>query len=120
MARAARAGDRAVTGPAGPGLEPDDPDTQDREDWIRDIDTALTAAGLTTRLNQSASGLDVTAVIHSPDRKPAEVIVDEDGYVELRWWTNPGATPQHVTATITSALTAVTGIPPATPPAGGS
>lgn len=109
-----------MTGPAGPGPEPDDPDAPDREDWIRDIDTALTAAGLTTRLSQNAGGLDVTAVIHPPGRKPAEVIIDEDGYVELRWWSDPGADPQRVTATITSALTAVTGSPPATPPVGGS
>jgi hypothetical protein len=110
-----------VTGPdPGPDPEPDDSDSQAREDWIRDIDAALSAAGLTTQLNQTAGGLDVTATIHLPGRKPAGIVVDEDVYVELRWWSDPAATPQHVTAAITSALTAAAGVPPATTPTGES
>jgi hypothetical protein len=101
-----------VTGPAArpdQGREDSAQDlAEDRADWIRDIDTALAAAGLTTRLNQTAAGFDVTAALHPSGDKPADVVVDEDGYVELRWWSDPGATPRQVAAVITSALAAVT------------
>jgi len=35
------------------------------------------------------------------------VIVDEDGYVEIRYWNHPGATSDQVTAVITRALAAI-------------
>jgi hypothetical protein len=100
-----------VTGPASPdhGREDNAQDPAgDRADWIRDIDTALAAAGLTTRLTETAAGFDVTAALHPSGHKPAEIVVDEDGYVELRWWTDPTATPRQVAAIITRALAAVT------------
>jgi hypothetical protein len=103
-----------VTRPTGPGPRADDPDAQDRSDWIRDIDTALTAAGLTTRIRDSAGGLDLKATIHPPGQKPTDVIADEDGYLEIHWWSDPGATPQQVAEALTTALTALTGAPPAT------
>jgi hypothetical protein len=31
-----------------------------------------------------------------------------DGYVEIRYWISPGATPAQITASITGALTAIT------------
>jgi hypothetical protein len=97
-----------VTGPApGPEPEPDDPYAQARADWIRGIDAALGAAGLAPQLNQTAAGLDVTAAIHHPGRKPAEVVIDEDGYLEIRWWSDPGVAPQQVVAAISRALTAL-------------
>lgn len=98
-----------MTGPApeGPRARPDDPDAQARADWIRGIDAALDAAGLAPRLSQTAGGLDVTATIHQPGRRPAEVVVDEDGYLEIRWWSDPGVAPQQVAAAITSALSAL-------------
>lgn len=104
-----------MTGPASPGSEPDDRDGQDRADWIRDLDTALSAAGLSTRLRDSAGGLDLKATIHPPGQKPTDVIVDEDGYVELHWWCEPAATPQQVAAALTAALTALIGVQPAAP-----
>ncbi|MGH3396433.1 MAG: hypothetical protein ACRDPO_17265 [Streptosporangiaceae bacterium] len=83
-----------MTGSApGPAPEPDDPDSQARADWIRGVDTALAAAGLATRLNQTAGGLDVTATIHPPGRKPAEIVVDEDGYLEIQLVERPGRGP---------------------------
>jgi hypothetical protein len=97
-----------VTGPApGPEPEPDDPHAQARADWIRGIDAALGAAGLAPQLNQTAAGLDVTATIHHPGRKPAEIVVDEDGYLEIRWWSDRSLGPQEVAAAITRALTAL-------------
>jgi hypothetical protein len=39
------------------------------------------------------------------------VIVDEDGYVEIRYWNPVGATPDEVAAVIMSALDVVHGRP---------
>jgi hypothetical protein len=104
-----------VTGTAGPGPGPDDSDAQAREDWIRDVDAALSAAGLSTRLKETAGCLDVSAAIDQPGRKPGQVIVDEDGYIELHWWSTPRATPQQVARTITSALATLAAALPASP-----
>jgi hypothetical protein len=52
--------------------------------------------------------LDITATLRRPGCKETEVIVDQDGYVELRYWNHAGVTPAQVTAVIVRALTAVT------------
>jgi TPP-dependent trihydroxycyclohexane-1,2-dione (THcHDO) dehydratase len=36
------------------------------------------------------------------------VIIDEDGYVELRYWNDSAATPAQIAATITRALSVIT------------
>ena len=35
------------------------------------------------------------------------MIIDEDGYVEIRYWNPAGATPDQVTAVIVRALAAI-------------
>lgn len=92
-----------------------DPGAELRADWIRDVDAALSAAGLGAQLKESAGCLDVTAAIHQSGRKPGEVIVDEDGYVELHWWVPSDATPQQVTGAIISALAALAAALPVGP-----
>jgi hypothetical protein len=72
------------------------------------IAAELSAAGLEARVNQTRNVLDVTATLHEPGRKDIEVIVDEDLYVELRYWNQPNATPAQVTSVIVRALTAIT------------
>ncbi len=52
--------------------------------------------------------LDVTATLDRPGVKASEVIVDEDGYVELRYWNPPTATPEQITSVIVRALAAIT------------
>jgi len=106
-----------MTGPA-PGCPHGTP--ADPAAWIRGIAAGLSAAGLAADLHETTASLDVTAVVHQPGRKETEVtrketevIVDEDGYIELRWRTGPGATPAEVTGAITRALTAITTAPPA-------
>lgn len=42
--------------------------------------------------------------VRRPGRREIEVVVDEDGYAELRWWAAPGATPADVAAVITAPL----------------
>ena len=71
------------------------------------ISTGLAGAGLAAVVHDTRGVLDVTATLDRPG-KATEVIVDEDGYVEIRYWNNPDATPEQVTAVITSALAAIT------------
>jgi hypothetical protein len=92
--------------PSGAGPAADDPADPARR--IRAVAAELTGAGLTTHLHETRAALDVTATLHRPGRKDAEVIVDEDGYVEIRYWNNPGATPAQITATISRALAVIT------------
>ena len=75
---------------------------------MRAIAAGLTAAGLTTHLHDTSNALDITATLHRPGRKETEVVVDEDGYVEIRYWNHAGATPAQVTAVIVRALAAIT------------
>jgi hypothetical protein len=87
-----------------PVPEPDDPQAAVRAAWIRGLAAALRAGGLTAQLNETAGCLDVTVTVQHPGRKPTDVIVDEDGYIEIRWWSSPDATAQQVAGVITRAL----------------
>jgi hypothetical protein len=82
-----------------------DPDTAAR---MHAVAAALTAAGLTARVHITRGVLDVTATWERADGKAAEVIVDDDGYVEVRYWNHPWATPTQVAAVIVRALAAIT------------
>ncbi len=42
----------------------------------------LTAAGLSIGLNVTHGVLDITATPEAPGRKPVQVVLDEDGYVQ--------------------------------------
>ena len=94
------------TSPGCPGPAIDDSEEIARR--MRAVSANLTAAGLTTHLHVTRAAIDVTATLHRPGRKDAEVTVDEDGYVEIRYWNNPDATPAQITATISRALAAIT------------
>jgi hypothetical protein len=74
---------------------------------MRAITTGLCDAGLAACLNETRGVLDITATLQRSSGKPSAVIVDEDGYVELRYWNHPGATPEHITAVIVRALAAI-------------
>ena len=75
---------------------------------MRTIAAELTAHGLTTHLTDSRAGLDLTATLSPSGKREAEIIIDEDGYAELRYWNPPDAPPAQVTATAIRALQAVT------------
>jgi flagellar basal body rod protein FlgF len=62
------------------------------------------AAELTARLHHSKAGWDITATLHRNSGRETDVIIDEDGYTEIRYWNPPGATPGQVTAVIIAAL----------------
>ena len=72
--------------------------------WMHDIAECLRAAGLAARLHTSAAGRDITAVACRPGGRETEVVLDEDGYVEIRYWNPPGATSAEVADLVTRVL----------------
>ena len=82
-----------------------DPDTTAR---MQAIATGLAAAGLAAEVHDTRGALDITATFAPPGGKSAEVIIDEDLYVEVRYWNPPDAGPAQVTAVITAVLAAIT------------
>jgi hypothetical protein len=85
--------------------------------WMRATAAALAAAGLEAKVHATRGVLDITASLRQPAGKPVEVIVDEDGYAEIRYWNTPGATAAQVVAAITAALAAITAATPGEPAA---
>jgi hypothetical protein len=80
---------------------------QETERGMRAIAAGLGSRGLVAEVNQTRGVLDITATLERPGSRPAEVVVDEDGYVELRYWNRPGATPEQVTTVILRALATI-------------
>lgn len=99
----------AACGPAQPAGTPADPDEVLQRMLI--ITGLLTAAGLTAALNVTRETPDITARLPQPGGRDLTIIIDDDGYIELRYWASPGATPGEVTTTITRALAVVTAGP---------
>lgn len=75
---------------------------------LHDIASGLAAIGLVTHLHRTRSGIDLTATLHSLGHRDIEVIADEDGYTELRYWASLSGTPTAAVATIANALAAIT------------
>ena len=73
------------------------------------IAAGLAAAGLACQVHDTRGVLDITAALSLPGGRSAEVIVDDDLYVEVCYWNPPDATAAQVTAVITAALAAITG-----------
>ena len=104
-------------GPAaspGPGLAatPPNPDQEDPDEvWQRMLILTglLTAAGLTAALNVTRETPDITARLPQPGGRDITLIIDDDGYIELRFWARPGATPGQITTTLTRAISTITG-----------
>jgi hypothetical protein len=87
-------------------------------DRIRAIAAGLTAAGITAATHGNhITGLDVTATSQPPGGAKTEIMLDEDGYAEIRWYANPDAPATDVTAALIRILAAVTATPSALAPA---
>jgi hypothetical protein len=82
---------------------------------MRATAAALAAAGLDAKVHSTRGVLDITASLHQPRGRSVEVIVDDDGYVQISYWNAPGATPAQVVAVITAALAAITAAMPGEP-----
>jgi hypothetical protein len=75
------------------------------------IAAGLDAAGLDARVHDTRGVLDVTATLYRPGSKDVEIICDEDHYVQVSYWNDPGAIPAEVVAMISRALAVITGPP---------
>jgi hypothetical protein len=75
---------------------------------MRAVAAELTAAGLDIRLYETKGVLDIRATLRREGHEAAQVIYEDDGYVEIAYWHEPEATPAQVAATISQALAVVT------------
>jgi hypothetical protein len=97
----------AVTGPdtsrdkPASGTRPGSP-----EAWLDQVAASLAAAGLPGRVTEAAGEACLTITTSRPGRRETEVIVDGDGYCELRWWLAQPADPGETATVITAALDA--------------
>jgi hypothetical protein len=64
---------------------------------MRAITTGLQAA-LTAYLHDTNGVLDISATVRRPGNKDTHVIVDDDLYVEIRYWNRPWTPPERVAA----------------------
>lgn len=69
----------------------------------------LSAAGLDAHLHCTRGVLDVTAALRRPGIKDVCVTADEDGYLEVCWWSASAATPAQVASVIGRVLAVLTG-----------
>ncbi|MGH3280926.1 MAG: hypothetical protein ACRDNW_17575, partial [Trebonia sp.] len=100
----------AAPGPAQPAATPADPDRDPDQALQRMLILTglLTAAGLTAALNVTRETPGIMARLPQPGGRDITVIIDDDGYIELRYWASPDATPSQITTTLTRAVTAIT------------
>ena len=75
---------------------------------LHEIAAGLTAVGLATHLHRTRAGTDLTATLHLPGYHDIEVIADEDGYIELRYWCSLSSNPAANVATIARLLKELT------------
>ena len=75
---------------------------------LHEIAAGLTSAGLVANLHRTRAGTDLTATLHLPGYHEIEVIADEDGYTELRYWCSLSSTPAADVATIARLLETLT------------
>jgi hypothetical protein len=84
-----------------------DATVQDTAARMHAIAAELQTAGFTARVHETRGVLDLTGSLHRPGGREIEVLVDQDGYAEIRYWNLPAATPAEIAATIVGALSAV-------------
>jgi predicted kinase len=68
------------------------------------IAAELTEIGWKTHLYRTGAGTDLTATLHPRGHRDIQVIADEDGYTELRYWASLVSTPGAVVAAIADIL----------------
>lgn len=73
------------------------------------VAAGLAAHGMTTHLHDSRYSLDLTARFCAPGERETEIVLDEDGYAEVRFWIHAGAEPDEITALALRVFAAVTG-----------
>ena len=73
---------------------------------MKALSAGLTAAGVDNNLSQG-SIIDVSVTITGPGGRETQLVVDEDGFVEVGYWTSPDATSAQVAATATRILAVI-------------
>jgi hypothetical protein len=71
---------------------------------LHEIAARLTETGWMTRLYRTRAGTDLTAALYPPGHRDIQVIADEDGYTELRYWAGLVSTPAAAVAAIADVL----------------
>lgn len=74
---------------------------------MRALTAELSAVGLDAHLSSTQGVLDITAALHRPGSKDVSVIADEDGYIQISYWSAVDAAPAEVAAVINSVLTVI-------------
>jgi len=69
----------------------------------------LTASGLAACLNHTGGIPDITARLPGSGGKDIQVIIDDDGYIEIRYWASPQDTPEQITTTLIRMLRGIRG-----------
>jgi hypothetical protein len=82
--------------------------SRDAVERLQLIEAGLAATGLSTRLHQSPAGADLTATLRKPRQREIEVVIDEDGYTEIRYWASSDTSPGQAVATIVRVISAIT------------
>jgi hypothetical protein len=77
---------------------------------MRAIQSVFASNGLTTHLTDARAGLDLSAVLSPSGKREAEIWVDENGYVELRYWSPEGSTAEQIATIALRALHAVSSV----------
>jgi hypothetical protein len=98
-----------VTNPVIPHPLKLDQQAQEVTARMRTIEAVFASNGLTTHLTDARAGLDLSAVLSPSGKREAEIWVDENGYVEVRYWSPAGATPEEVATIALRALCVLTG-----------
>jgi hypothetical protein len=103
---------------ASPDASPDTPGSPGA--WLEQVAASLAAAGLPGRVTEAAGEACLAITTSRPGCRETEVIVDSDGYCELRWWLTQTAGPEQAAAAITATLRAALDRPSAHGQAPGS
>jgi hypothetical protein len=90
-----------------------DKEAQEVTARMRAIESLLASNGLTTHLTDARAGLDLSAVLSPSGKREAEIWVDENGYVEVRYWSPEGSSAEQIATVALRALLAATGATPA-------
>jgi hypothetical protein len=67
----------------------------------------LRANGLDAKVHVTHGTTDITATLPQSGRKDSHVVIDEDGYTELRYWADPAADPGQAVAAVLRALAVI-------------
>jgi hypothetical protein len=87
---------------------PRDGDTKETAARMRALTAELSAIGLESHVHSTQGVLDIKAVLHQPGSKDVCVIADEDGYIQISYWSAPDAAPLEVAAEISRVLKLIT------------